>query len=106
LFPPPGAWKWTFQSVAQHRGAEVKYVSYYYEASTDRSVEQALPLPLGGMIVGVFPDDCAFGALDDKGHSLKFSGQREALGKALVPGTWLFCPTNLSKCAAVDVFLK
>jgi len=95
-FPPRGTWKWTFQSVAQHRGSEVKYVNYYYEAATDRSVDQALPLPLGGIIVGVFPDDCAFGALDDKGHALKFGGQNDAKGKELSPGGLALLPIQFT----------
>jgi hypothetical protein len=104
--PPPGTWKWAFQSVAKHRGSEIRYVSFYYEASTGRSVERALPLPLGGAIVGVFPGDCAFGARDENGHSLKFSGQDEAKGNQLAPGNWLFYPSSPSECGAVDVFLK
>lgn len=103
-FPPPrGTWRWTMQSVAVHRGPEVKYVSYYYEAATDRTVERPLTLPDGADIVGVFPDDCAFQARDEVGHTVMFRGEEDAKAKGLSPGTWSIFPL---RCGGVDVFLK
>jgi len=106
-FPPAqSTWKWGFQSVAQHRGTEIKYTSFYYETSTGKSIDSALPLPQGGVFVGVFPDDCAFGAVDDKGDHLLFSGQEDSKGRQLAPGTWVFYPSNPASCGGVAVFLK
>lgn len=81
--PPPGTWTWEIQSVAQRRGSEIKYSSFYYEASTDRSVEQPLTLPAGATIVGVFPDDRAFSVRDALGHSFTFRNEDEAKAKGL-----------------------
>jgi len=106
-FPPDQkTWKWGFQSVAQHRGSEIKYINFYYEASTGKSIDSALPLPMGGVFVGVFPDDCPFGAVDDKGAHLLFSGQEDSKGRQLAPGTWVFYPSDPPKCGGVVVFLK
>jgi hypothetical protein len=103
-FPPPrGTWSWAIQSVATRAGSGIKYNSYYYEASTDRSVEQPLALPAGAAIVGVFPDDCEFAVRDKSGHSFAFRNEDEAKAKGLGPGTWSVYPL---KCGGVDVFLK
>jgi len=103
-FPPPrGTWDWAIQSVAIRRGAETKYTSFYYEASTDRSVDKPLTLPSGARIVGVFPDDCMFSVRDELGHSFTFRNQDEAKARGLGPGTWSVYPI---KCGGVAVFLR
>jgi hypothetical protein len=103
-FPPPhAAWKWAIQCVAMHRGSEIKYNSFYYEAATDRSVEEPLNLPGGGDIVGVSPNDCGFSARDEAGHSYTFRNEAEAKSKGLGPGTWSVYPM---KCGGVAVFVK
>lgn len=103
-FPPPrGTWSWVIQSVATSRGSEIKYTSFYYEASTARSVEQPLTLPDGAAIVGVFPDDCEFMVRDQVGNSFTFRNEDEAKTKGLGPGTWSVYPR---KCGGVAVFLR
>jgi len=102
----PGAYKFAFQSVAQHRGDEIKYVSYYYEKATQKSIDSALPLPQGGLIAGAFPDDCEFGAVNDKNNRMEFRDQEEAKSKALPAGNWFFYPSNPTKCGGVVVFVK
>jgi hypothetical protein len=78
-FPPPrGTWRWTIQSVVVGRGSTRKYVSYYYEAATDRSVEKPLTLPAGAEIVGIFPNNCMFSVRDELGHSFTFRNEEEA----------------------------
>jgi hypothetical protein len=103
LPPPRGTWTWEIQSVAQRRGSEIKYSSFYYEASTDRSVEQPLALPAGATIVGVFPDDCAFSVRDALGHFFTFRNEDEAKAKELGPETWSVYPL---KCGGVNIFLR
>jgi hypothetical protein len=44
--------------------------------------------------------------VNDKSERLNFSGQNEARGKQLAPGTWTFYPTVPSRCSGVVVFLK
>jgi len=103
-FPPPrGTWKWAIQSVAVKRGSGIGYTSFYYEAATGRSVDQALSLPNGATIVGVFPDDCAFSVRDALGNSFGFRNEQEAKAKELSPGTWSLFP---EKCGGVALFLK
>lgn len=80
------------QSVATHKGAEIKYVSFYYESSTDRSVDEPLTLSAGAAIIGVFPDDCAFSMRDASGETLSFQNEGEAKNKRLGPGTWSLYP--------------
>jgi len=103
-FPPPrGTWKWALQSVAVKVESKIQYSTFYYEASTDRSVEKPLPLPSGGSIVGVFPDDCTFSVQDQTGRSFTFKNQDEAKGKTLSPGYWSLFPI---KCGGVVLFVK
>jgi hypothetical protein len=103
-FPPPrDTWRWAIQSVITQRGSKIKYSSFYYEAPTDRSVEQPLTLPAGAAIVGVFPDDCTFSVRDQLGNSFTFRNEDEAKSKGLGPGTWSVYPL---KCGGVAVFLR
>ena len=101
--PPRGTWSWAIQSVAVHRGSGIGYTSFYYEASTDRSVEEPLSLPAGGTVVGVFPDDCEFSMKSEAGKSFIFRNEAEAKTKPVAPGTWSVYPRG---CGGVAVFLR
>jgi hypothetical protein len=104
-FPPDrSTWTWAIQSVALPPGSANRHSSFYYEAPTDRSVAAPLTLPAGAVIVGVFPDDCAFSVREARGSApLNFPNESQAKGKTLAAGTWSVYP---QKCGGVAVFLK
>ena len=103
LPPARGTYRWTIQSVVVRGKSTKKYSSFYYEASTNRSVEEPLSLPGGGEIVGVFPDDCEFAVQDEAGHSFTFRNEEEAKARGFGPGTWSVYPL---KCGGVAVYVK
>jgi hypothetical protein len=84
--------------------ARTSYTSFYYESPTGRSIDgPTLPLPAGGSIVGVFPDDCTFRVQDQTGRSITFKDAAEAKAKTLSPGQWSLFPV---KCGGVVLFVK
>ena len=102
--PPRGTWRLVLQSVAVRVDGKTQYSSFYYDASTGQSIDHpAIPLPVGGFIVGVFPDDCTFRVQDQAGRSFTFKDEKEAKGKTLGPGTWSLFPI---KCGGVALFVK
>jgi hypothetical protein len=94
---------WILQSSIVRGSNPTKYNLMYYEAPTDRSVIEPIPLPAGAAIVDVLPDDCLFSMQDQAGHSFTFKKGEEAKAKGLAPGTWSLYPM---KCSGVSVFLR
>jgi len=101
--PARGTYRWAVQSVATGSGAQLKYSSFYYETATGRSIDEPISLPGGAMVVGVFPDDCAFTMQNDSGAVLAFRNEADAKAKGIGPGTWSVFPR---KCGGVVVFLR
>jgi hypothetical protein len=83
---------WILQSVVVRGSHPAKYTASYYQASTDGTALQPLPLPGGTSIVDVFPQDCAFSLQDQEGHSFTFNRADEAKGRELAPGAWSYIP--------------
>jgi hypothetical protein len=103
-FPPPrGTWRWAMQSVAVNAGHGIRYTAFYYEAASGRSVDEPLTLPEGGVITGVFPDDCSFSIREGSGSALAFRNQDEAANRRLPPGTWSLYPKS---CGGVALFVR
>jgi hypothetical protein len=91
-----GDWSWIIQTTAFRSGKDsVQYQSFFYEQSTQRSVEARLPLPNGGTIVHSFPVDAAFWVQDEYGHTLRFENVEQARGKAVGPGNWTVYPIKV-----------
>lgn len=84
-------YKWALRCMQLSNG---RTVQSYYEPTTDRSHREPLPLPQGGLIVSVFPDDREFTLTNDMGYKTKYENARAAIGQRVPLGKWTVFTSN------------